>query len=126
MVCFRKAKYEEIKKMKQEKEEKRRQRNEDLRLMRKKRKEDEQKQREAYEKRMQELKANFLDETSHLSGKLLFNHGCGLSFLFERFILITTSVLNYLCILIVHFAHFISQDYFHKIFILVQIDLLTG
>jgi len=55
--------------LKLEKEEKRKQRNEDLRLMRKKRKEEEQKQREAYEKRMQELKANFLDETSHLSGK---------------------------------------------------------
>lgn len=38
-----------------------------LRENRKKRKEEERKQREAYDKRMQELKASFLDENSHLS-----------------------------------------------------------
>ena len=64
----RKAKYEEFKRMKQEKAEKRKQRNEELRLYRKKKKDEEKLQREAYEKRMQELKASFLDETSHLSG----------------------------------------------------------
>ena len=47
--------------------DKRKQRNEELRIYRQKRKDEEKKQREAYEKRMQELKASFLDETSHLS-----------------------------------------------------------
>ena len=63
----RKAKYEEFKRQKQEKADKRKQRNEELRIYRQKRKDEEKKQREAYEKRMQELKASFLDETSHLS-----------------------------------------------------------
>ena len=44
------------------------QRNEELRVYRQKKKDEEKKQREAYEKRMQELKASFLDESSHLSG----------------------------------------------------------
>jgi len=39
-----------------------------LRIYRQKKKDEEKKQREAYEKRMQELKASFLDESSHLSG----------------------------------------------------------
>ena len=64
----RKAKYEEVKRLKAEKAEKRRIRNEQLRDNRKKKKEEEKKQREAYEKRMQELKAAFMDETTQMSG----------------------------------------------------------
>ena len=56
----RKAKYEEVKRLKAEKAEKRQQRNEQLRLDRKKKKEEEARKREAYEKRMAELKASFL------------------------------------------------------------------
>jgi len=76
----RKAKYEEFKRAKVEKAEKRKQRNEELRIYRKKKKDEEKKQREAYEKRMQELKASFLDETSHLSATsqqvIDFQHFC--------------------------------------------------
>lgn len=64
---IRKQKYEEFKRQKAEKAAKRQERLQALRDMRKKKKEEEKKQREAYEKRMQELKANFLDENSHLS-----------------------------------------------------------
>uniref|UniRef100_A0A0K2UQH7 Nucleolar protein 12 n=1 Tax=Lepeophtheirus salmonis TaxID=72036 RepID=A0A0K2UQH7_LEPSM len=63
----RKAKYEEFKKAKAEKAAKRAERNEQLRLIRKQKKEEEARQREAYEKRMQELKASFLDENTQMS-----------------------------------------------------------
>ena len=65
--AIRKQKYEEFKKKKAEEKAKRAERNLALREYRKKKKEEEKKQREAYEKRMQELKASFLDENSHLS-----------------------------------------------------------
>ena len=64
---IRKQKYEEMKAEKKKKQEERLEKNKALREYRKKRKEEEKKQREAYEKRMQELKASFLDENSHLS-----------------------------------------------------------
>ncbi len=64
----RRLKYEELKRAKLEKAAKRQERNQYLRELRKKKKEEEKRQREAYDKRMQELKANFLDENSHLSG----------------------------------------------------------
>ncbi|CAB4068156.1 BAF45A [Lepeophtheirus salmonis] len=62
-----KQKYEEFKKAKAEKAAKRAERNEQLRLIRKQKKEEEARQREAYEKRMQELKASFLDENTQMS-----------------------------------------------------------
>ena len=64
---IRKAKYEEVRRLKAEKAEKRRMRNEQLRENRKKKKEEEAKRREAYEKRMQELKAAFMDENTQMS-----------------------------------------------------------
>ena len=63
----RKAQYEKFKKKKQEEKEKRLERNKALREHRQKRKTEERAKKEAFEKRMQELKANFLDENSHLS-----------------------------------------------------------
>ena len=65
--AIRKAKYEEVKRVKAEKAEKRRQRNEALKENRRKKKEEEARQREAYEKRMQELKASLLDESTQMS-----------------------------------------------------------
>ena len=63
----RKAAYEKFKKKKQEEKEKRLERNKALREHRQKRKQEERDKKDAFEKRMQELKANFLDENSHLS-----------------------------------------------------------
>ena len=59
---------EELKRKKQEMIEKRNIKNAEMREKRRKKKEEEARQREAYEKRMQELKASFLDETSTMSG----------------------------------------------------------
>eukprot|EP00095_Tigriopus_kingsejongensis_P008003 maker-scaffold269_size230758-snap-gene-1.32 protein:Tk08003 transcript:maker-scaffold269_size230758-snap-gene-1.32-mRNA-1 annotation:"supporter of activation of yellow protein" len=64
----RKLKYEEFKQQKREKAQQRLERNAALREFRRKKKEEEKKQREEYEKRMQNLRASFLDENSHMSG----------------------------------------------------------
>lgn len=64
---IRKQKYEEFKQQKREKAQQRLERNAALREFRKKKKEEEKKQREEYEKRMQNLRASFLDENSHMS-----------------------------------------------------------